>query len=41
MVQWLSAQVSVMGKAVATGVGHSKKAAEQAAAKAALEGYKK
>jgi len=36
-----TAQVSVMGKAVATGVGNSKKAAEQAAAKAALEGYKK
>ena len=36
-----TAQVSVMGKAVATGVGNSKKAAEQAAAKAALEGYRK
>jgi len=36
-----TAQVSVMGKAVATGVGNSKKSAEQAAAKAALEGYKK
>ena len=36
-----TAQVSVMGKAVATGIGNSKKAAEQAAAKAALAGYKK
>ena len=33
-----TAQVSVMGKAVATGTGNSKKAAEQAAAKRALEG---
>ena len=36
-----TAQVSVMGKPVATGVGNSKKAAEQAAAKAALESYRK
>ncbi len=33
------AQVSVMGKPVATGEGSSKKAAEQAAAKAALAAY--
>jgi len=35
-----TAQVSVMGKAVAVGVGNSKKAAEQAAARKALEGYR-
>ncbi len=34
-----TAQVSVLGKPIATGVGNSKKAAEQAAAKAALRGY--
>ncbi|MDD5897554.1 MAG: ribonuclease III [Clostridia bacterium] len=35
-----TAQVSVMGRPVATGVGNSKKAAEQAAAKAALQEYR-
>ncbi len=34
-----TAQVSVQGKPIATGTGNSKKAAEQAAAKAALRGY--
>jgi len=34
-----TAQVKVMGKPVATGEGNSKKAAEQAAAKAALRMY--
>ena len=36
-----TAQVSVLGKPVATGIGNSKKTAEQAAAKAALETYRK
>lgn len=36
-----TAQVSVMGKAMAIGTGNSKKAAEQAAAKRALEGYRR
>ena len=36
-----TAQVSVMGKPISTGTGNSKKAAEQAAAKAALESYRK
>ena len=36
-----TAQVSVLGKPVATGTGNSKKAAEQAAAKRALEMYRK
>lgn len=35
-----TAQVSVQGRAVATGEGNSKKAAEQAAAKAALKAYR-
>ena len=34
-----TAQVSILGKPVATGIGNSKKAAEQAAAKKALELY--
>ena len=34
-----TAQVSILGKPVAVGVGNSKKAAEQAAAKKALETY--
>ena len=33
-----TAQVSILGKPVATGIGNSKKAAEQAAAKKALQG---
>ena len=36
-----TAQVSVLGKPVATGTGNSKKTAEQAAAKRALEMYRK
>ena len=36
-----TAQVSILGKPVATGVGNSKKSAEQAAAKKALEILKK
>ena len=35
-----TAQVSVQGRPVATGEGNSKKAAEQAAAKAALKAYR-